>query len=68
MKAGGYVLQSFQTRLEELCEKNPRIVQEMADEGDIISPFAVEICQKHGIKFSSDFLKRIESYNYNGGK
>lgn len=35
---------------EQLCEKYPLIIQEMAFEGDILDPNLIEICIKHGVK------------------
>jgi hypothetical protein len=43
----------------EFCERYPEIVQEMAERGDIIDPKIIKICQKHAIKFKSDFLDEI---------
>ncbi len=48
----------FET-FEKLLKGNFSIVQEMADQGDILEHELIRICQKHGIKFRHSFLKSI---------
>jgi hypothetical protein len=63
MLEGGEDLQALLKRFEGLCEMRHDIVQEMSDEGDILIPDVINLCLKRDIKFNSDFLRIIGSFN-----
>jgi hypothetical protein len=49
----------WKSKFEDFCEDYVDIVQEMADQGDIIDPEIIRLCQHYGITFRAEFLTEM---------
>jgi hypothetical protein len=46
-------------QFDRMCKENRDIVQEMANDGEILDPEVINVCLENHIEFNPEFLEEI---------